>query len=123
MLLTGRPIQAFFRFHSKEASYYAASIAFYLLFALTPFLLLTLSVAALFTKDSAAYLGVFHEWFKSNLPSLATPMEKSLVHIFENRGSIGLVGLIWLFLSARKLVNSMEIGLNAVLEIEKPKSG
>ncbi|MCE9584968.1 MAG: YihY/virulence factor BrkB family protein [Planctomycetes bacterium] len=118
-----RFLRAFMHFREKDASYYAAGIAFYLLFALTPFLLLTLSVAACFATSSSTYLDVFDTFFKENLPQVAQPIRDSLVHVFENRGQIGIVGLIWLFLTAKKLVNAIEIGLNAVLGIEKPKSG
>jgi membrane protein len=116
-------LRAIYHFHERDASYYAASISFYLLFALTPFLLLTLSIAALVSADSATYMGAFDEWAKTNLPRHAASKREALVHVFENRSSIGIVGLVWLFLSARKLVNAIEIGLNAMLEIERRKSG
>jgi membrane protein len=123
MLPVPRFFRAFMLFREKDASYYAAGIAFYLLFSLTPFLLLTLSVAACFATNSGTFLDVFDTFFKQNLPKAAQPIRDSLVRVFENRGQIGIVGLIWLFLTARKLVNAIEIGLNAVMDVEKPKSG
>ncbi|NUN49808.1 MAG: YihY/virulence factor BrkB family protein [Candidatus Brocadiae bacterium] len=116
-------LKAFWHFHERDATYHAAGIAFYLLFSLTPFLLLTLSIAAVLSADSGAFVGMFESWFQANIPRHADALRDSLLQVFEHRGRIGIVGVIWLFLTARKLFNAMEIGLNAMLEIEKPKSG
>lgn len=119
----GYLLRAAMHFREKDASYFAGGIAFYLLFALTPFLLLTLSIAALFAGSQGAFVEVFDSFFKANVPAYARTIHDTLYQVFEHRGRIGLVGLFWLFLAARKLVNAIEIGLNAVLEVEKPKSG
>ena len=115
--------RAWRHFHDVDASYCAGGIAFYLLFALTPFLLLSLSVAALVSKDSAAFLAVFDRFFQGNVPQYAGELRETMLQVFANRGRIGVIGLVLMFMSARKLVNAIEIGLNRVLELERPKSG
>jgi len=123
MLHGSKVMKGFFQFHAKNGSYYAAAIAFYLLFAATPFLMLSLTIAAYFASDASTFLDILHAWIKANVPPVAQPLKDSLVNVFENRHQIGIVGAIWLFLSARKLVGAIEIGLNEMLDVEKPKSG
>lgn len=118
-----RLLPACVQFHRKDAPYYAGGIAFFLLFSLAPFLLLSLSVAALLAPSSADFVDTFDTWFRSNVPRHAQALRDSLLGVFEHRGQIGLIGLVWIFVSARKLVNAIEIGLNAVLDIEKSRSG
>ncbi len=123
MLASNRAFRGFFHFQTKDGSYYAAAIAFYLLFAMTPFLLLTLAIAALFTSTSSGYLDVFNAFFKANFPQGSEPLRNALLGVFENRSRLGIVSLVWLFLVARKLMGAIEKGLNTMMEIEKPRSG
>jgi len=122
-MMRSRLMMALVQFRRKDATYYAAAIAFYVLFSLTPFLLLSLSIAALFSKDSGTFLEVFDTWFQSNIPQHAESVRDALMQVFERRGQLGIVGIVWIFISARRLVNAIEIGLDAMLDIEKPKSG
>ncbi|MEK7469738.1 MAG: YihY/virulence factor BrkB family protein [Planctomycetota bacterium] len=123
MLHGSQVMKGFFQFHAKNGSYYAAAIAFYLLFAATPFLMLSLTIAAYVASDASSFLEILNAWIKANVPPVAQPLKESLASVFANRHQIGIVGGIWLFLSARKLVGAIEIGLNAMLDVEKPKSG
>lgn len=123
MLASNRAFRAFFHFQSKDGSYFAASIAFYLLFAMTPFLLFTLSIVALLSASPATYLDPLDAFFRANFPQGAEPLRNALLGVFENRRRLGIVSLVWLLLVARKLMGAIETGLNAMMEVEKPRSG
>ncbi len=122
VLASSRAFRSFFHFQTKDGPYCAAAIAFYLLFAMTPFLLLTLAIAALFTSTSSVYIEAFDAFFKANFPQGAKPLRDALLGVFENRSRLGIVSLVWLFLVARKLMGAIEKGLNTMMEIEKPRS-
>jgi membrane protein len=110
-------------YRRKNGAYAASSIAFYLLFSLIPFVLLSLSVAAVIARDESSFVQVFDEWFRANFPAQADGARLSLLNVFHHRGSIGLIGLFWLFFSASRLVASIETGLDRVMGNEKTRSG
>jgi membrane protein len=112
---------AFKRFYSGDGLTYAASIAYWALLSLFPFLLLVFSVVGAATADAAdrtAVIGFVLDYFPTRVEFIARQVDA-----FRERplrlGMAGLVGLTWASLG---FFGSVSTAVNYAWGVETPRS-
>ncbi len=82
-----------------RANQAAASLAYYVIFSLFPLLLVLISVGSFFLNREQVYQKVSH-LVQQSIPASAQWIDQNLNHILEQRGTVGIIGLITLIWAA-----------------------
>lgn len=97
--ILGLLVIAIRRYGRSGASEAAASLAYYAFFSLFPFLLVLISVGS-FALERAEIAELVFDLLSGVLPSSAEFIQSSIQQVLDQRGPVGLVGLLGLLWSA-----------------------
>jgi membrane protein len=90
----------------------AASMAFYTAFSLFPLLLLLISVGSLLLKDRGTVNQILR-FVGETLPGTQFVVNENISNILEQRGSIGVFGLVTLLWSASNVFTTLSAHINS----------
>ncbi|MFC1845826.1 YihY/virulence factor BrkB family protein [Chloroflexota bacterium] len=117
ILLIKEAVREFF---ADNCPLLAASIAFYLLFALFPLALVAISVTGFVLKSTAAQAAVI-AGIGNLLPVSGDLIAGTIKGVVNNRGVIGIVAVIVFILGGMSLFYAVSKALNAAWSIRQPR--
>jgi membrane protein len=103
--------RTFQEFGSDNGTLMAASVAFYLLLSLVPLALVGIAILGWVLGDAQAQAQVF-SFLKGYFPAQFTMLKGLVLQVKESRGTIGLVGLGTLLLTATGGFTTLETAIN-----------
>lgn len=109
--ITGLIKQAFLSFQQEEGSRAAAGMTYYVLFSLSPLLIVTVTIASYFVAGKQASSQIT-QVMTSVIPVSQSIVEKNIQRIMEVRNSIGAVGLIGFLWSASNAFSILVDNIN-----------
>lgn len=86
---------AFKTFTVTRANQAAASLAYYIIFSLFPLLLVLIAAGGYFLSSEQVYQKV-SQLIQQNIPYSYTWIDENLRHVLEQRGAVGIIGLLTL---------------------------
>jgi membrane protein len=89
----------------------AASIAYYALFSLFPLLLILITVGSLLVQDPRIVQQIIN-WSIEAIPVSPEIIERNIDTVLEQRGTVGLVGLIGLLWSGTNVFTILSLNIN-----------
>ncbi len=98
-------------FTITRANQAAASLAYYVIFSLFPLLLVLISAGSFFLNSEQVYLKV-SQLIQQNIPDSYQWIDQNLHHILEQRGTVGVIGLITLLWAASGGFISLAYNIN-----------
>lgn len=101
-------VRRFSRVRGAEA---AASLAFYTIFSVFPLLLVLVSVGSYFLESDVVRRQVL-ALVQSSIPVSSELLIEAIQQVFEQRNTVGLVGLAGLIWSASSVLSSLTININ-----------
>ena len=116
-LILGRTIAKFF---ADNGPFLASGIAFDLLLFCIPFSLLIVSGLGYVLGSSAQALEALQAVFEQLMPATHEIFTRNLSVVLANRGLLGLLGGMLLFLTSSVTFGSVRIALNTVFQVRKP---
>jgi len=103
--------RAFKEFGKDNGTLMAASVAFYLLLSLVPLALVGIAILGWVLGDTQAQTQVF-SFLKGYFPAQYEMLKGLVLQVKESRGTIGLVGIGTLILTASGGFNTLETAIN-----------
>jgi membrane protein len=103
--------RAFKEFGKDNGTLMAASVAFYLLLSLVPLALVGIAILGWVLGDTQAQAQVF-SFLKGYFPAQYSMLKGLVLQVKESRGTIGLVGIGTLILTASGGFNTLETAIN-----------
>jgi membrane protein len=102
--------------HTARASYLAASIAYFIVMSLVPFLLLIISVSGFVAHGSESEFGShILRLIHSNSPILQDSIQKYVEFATKHKHLLGLLGVLALLWTSKGVVFSLNFGLDRVM--------
>jgi membrane protein len=98
-------------FTITRANQAAAGLAYYAIFSLFPLLLVLISAGSFFLSSEQAYFKV-SQLIQQSIPDSSPWISENLHHILEQRGTIGIIGLITLVWAASGGFISLAYNIN-----------
>lgn len=98
-------------FNRTRAAQAAASVAYYALLSIFPFLLVFITLGSLFLENDRMYQEVFR-LISQTLPVSPDLVVKNLEQIIERRGPVGLIGILFLIWSASSVFTTLAHNVN-----------
>jgi membrane protein len=98
-------------FNVTRANQASASLAYYLIFSLFPLLLVLISAGSFVLDSGQVYLKV-SQLVQRNIPDSFQWIDDNLRHILEQRGAVGIIGLITLIWAASGGFTSLAYNIN-----------
>jgi len=98
-------------FTVTRANQASASLAYYVIFSLFPLLLVLISAGSFFLNSEQVYLKV-SQLIQQNIPDSSQWIDENLHHILEQRGTVGIIGLITLIWAASGGFISLAYNIN-----------
>lgn len=109
------------KFYKDNVLFLAAGLAFHLLLFAVPLSLLVISALGYTLVGSARASAVVSEVLQALLPSSQRAFTEHVSAIVTNRGLLGFVGFVTLFIISHAVFSAVRIVLNIVLEVRKPR--
>jgi len=99
-------------FTVTRASQAAASLAYYVIFSLFPLLLVLISAGSFFLDSEQVY-GKVTQLVQQNIPAISNDwIVENLHHVLQQRGSVGIIGLVTLIWAASGGFISLAYNIN-----------
>lgn len=98
-------------FTVTRANQAAASLAYYLIFSLFPLLLVLISAGSFFLDSEQVYLKV-SQLVQQNIPESYQWIDENLRSVLEQRGTVGIIGLVTLIWAASGGFMSLAYNIN-----------
>lgn len=113
--------RTFTKFFADNGQFLASGIAFDLLLYCIPFSLLFISALGYaLGGDSTQALSAVQDVFQQFLPATHKVFTKNLSKVLDNRGLLGSLGFVLLFLTSSITFGSIRISLNTVFQVQNP---
>jgi membrane protein len=109
------------KFFSDNALFLAAGLAFNLLLFAIPLSLLVISALGYTLVESGRASAVVSEVLEALLPRSQRGITANLSSMVANRGLLGFVGFVGLFLVSHSLFRAVRILLNTIFEVRDPQ--
>lgn len=114
------------RYKTDAGDQFAGAIGFFGFLSLFPLIVLALSIVGFVLADeSAAEIAVVTRKIQDAIPGFAalagdgeTSISTAMKSIIENRGSIGLIGLVTLLVSGLRVINSAQTAMLKIFRID-----
>lgn len=100
-----------------QVLFMASGIAFNVLVTIVPLLLISISILGIMIESSSAAREQILSFIQRVMPLASTQAESLLFSLVEDRGLIGVVGLVGLVWAASRLFGSLRTVLEVVFEI------
>ncbi len=111
-------------FFAHRGALHAAAIAFFLVLSIFPLAIVGTSIAGFVASDQQAR-GDVVDFFLSNLPLAAQggrrDLDQALRSVTDNAGTLGVIGLLGILISASAVIGAVRNSLNVVWEVETPR--
>lgn len=98
-------------FTITRANQAAAGLAYYVIFSLFPLLLVLISAGSFFLNSAQVYSKV-SQLLQQSIPDSSTWINQNLQHILQQRGAVGVIGLITLIWAASGGFISLAYNIN-----------
>ncbi len=108
-------------FRQNRGNHLAASISFFTLLSLIPFLLLVAAVSGYVLSANRELQQQILSYVSRVIPMWDGTSRRSLSFLEENRGLLGIIGMGAMFATARSLVSSINFAFDSVLDVEERK--
>jgi len=110
-------------FYAVQTPYLAASIAYFVVLSLIPFILLVISVSGFIAQDvETEFSKQIIRLVQSNAPTLKEAIQKYLEFATKHKQLLGIIGILGLLWASAKVIFSLNFGLDRIMmvTIQKP---